>query len=258
LSNEPYADTELAALYDLFYADYADDLAMYESFARRGEPPALELGTGTGRVALHLARAELAVVALDGAPPMLDRLRSLSPGAGVSERIQATEGDMRAFELNQRFDLILCAANTFQHLLTTEDQLSALRCIGAHLTPGGAFVAKLESPGAVEWDAGEATLRLAATRTDPDTGETVMRFAARSATASAMRTRTTQLYDRIAHDGRVRRRVIEYELKYTPPDELALLMSHAGLRLMHMYGDYDLSPYADDSDSMIVVAGLEG
>lgn len=257
-AGDPYADAELAALYDLFYGDYADDLAMYESFARRGDTASLELGAGSGRVALHLARAGLDVVALDGAAAMLDRLRASSGDLSLAQHLRVIEGDMRAFELNERFDLVFCAANTFQHLLTTEDQLAVLRCIAAHLTPDGVFVAKLDSLAAVNWSASDAPLRLAGTRVDPATGEMVMRLAARAAIAAMLRTHTTQIYDRIADDGTVRRRVFEYELKYTPPDELALLGSAAGMKLLHLYGDHDLSPYGEDSDSMIFVAGLEG
>ena len=48
---DAYADDEAAALYDLAYGDYDEDLSLYEEFARRGETPALELGAGSGRVA---------------------------------------------------------------------------------------------------------------------------------------------------------------------------------------------------------------
>jgi SAM-dependent methyltransferase len=255
---DPYAGDELAALYDLFYANYADDLAMYESFARRGETPVLELGAGTGRVALHLARAGIDVVALDGSPSMLNRFRVAMAAEAMAKRIRIVEADIRSFEIGERFDLIFCAANTFQHILETADQLAALRCVAAHLTTGGVFVAKLQPVSAVDWGADVGELKLAETRIDPMTGERVMRLNAQRARAAALRTDVTRIYDRIGGDGTVRRRITQYTLKYTTPDELNLLLERSGLRLHHLYGNHDLSPFGASSDSMIFVAGLEG
>jgi SAM-dependent methyltransferase len=253
---DPYADEELAALYDLFYADYAEDVAMYENFARRGDTPSLEIGIGTGRVALRLARAGLEIAGIDGSPHMLARLHNaLDAEPAIAKRVRATEADMRDFDLGERFDLAFCAANTFQHLLTTDDQVAALRCIARHLTPGGIFVAKLESPRAVDWGADDGAMRLRDPRTDPATGETVMRLDARRAVAATLRTHNTRIYDRIHADGSVRRRVNEYTLKYTSPGEVRLLLEAAGMRLLHLYGDHDLSPFTDASDSMVLVGG---
>jgi SAM-dependent methyltransferase len=255
---QPYADDEHAALYDLFYSDYDDDLALYDNFARRGETASLEIGVGTGRVALHLAQQELDVCGLDSSPAMLRRLAAKLAERGLSKRVRAVEGDVRSFELAEHFDLIFCAANTFQHLTTTDDQVAALGSCAKHLTPGGVFVAKLDSPSNVDWSEDVAGLRLSGARVDPASGETVMRFTARQAHASTMTTDVTQLYDRIGRDGTVRRHAIEYSLKYMTPDELALLLQRAGLRLLQMYGDHELSPFDAASDSMIFVAGLEG
>lgn len=259
MSDDPYGDAELAALYDLFAEDYAEDLAMYEAFAGRGDGRALELGVGTGRVALHLARAAIAVTGVDTARHMMDRLRIAVDGdSELADRVRLVDADMRAFDLGERFDFAFCAANTFQHLMTTSDQLATLGCVAAHLAAGGVFVAKLQSLSAVDWGAEDGALRLAARRTDPATGDTVMRLNARRAMAGTLRTSVTRVYDRIGADGAVRRRVIDYELKYTPPDELRLVLANAGLRLLRLYGDHDLSPFTEDSDSMIFVAGREG
>jgi SAM-dependent methyltransferase len=144
---DPYGDEELATLYDLFYSDYDEDVAMYDGFARRGETASLELGIGTGRIALRLARAGLDVVGIDAAPHMLRRLRAkLTAEPELAKRVRAIECDMRAFFLGERFDLIFCAANTLQHLLTSDDQISAFLSVARHLTTGGVFVAKLDSP----------------------------------------------------------------------------------------------------------------
>jgi SAM-dependent methyltransferase len=252
----PYDDARLAALYDLFYGDYDDDVALYESFARRGETPVLELGIGSGRVALRLARAGIDVVGIDSSPHMLARLRAaLDAEPPVAKRVRALQADLRDFSVGERFDLVFCAANTFQHLLTTDDQVATLRCIAAHLSDGGIFVTKLQSPRAVDWGAEGGGLQLQPSKLDPATGEIVMRFAARLALPASMCVRNTRIYDRIAADGSVRRSVMEYTLKYMTADELRLVLDAAGMRLLHLYGDHDLSPFTEDSDSMIIVGG---
>jgi SAM-dependent methyltransferase len=253
---DPYADDELAALYDLFYAEYDEDVVMYENFARRGETAALELGIGSGRVALRLARAGMDVVGIDGSPHMLARLNAaLAKDPSIAKRVRAVEGDMRSFSLDERFDVAFCAANTFQHLLTSDDQIATLRSVAAHLAPGGVFVAKLQSPRAVDWSGDSGEVQQQPSKVDPQSGETIMRFAARVAVPGRLSVHNTRMYDRIGADGAVRRRVNEYTLKYTTLDELHLLIRAAGMRLLHVYGDYDLSPFTEDSDSMIFVGG---
>lgn len=248
-----YGDDELAALYDLSFAEYDEDVAMHEAFARRGDTPALELGAGTGRLALRLARAGIDVVALDSAPAMLRRLRA-SLDEQLEKRVRIVEADMRSFALDARYDTIHIAANTFQHLLTSDDQAATLRCVAAHLAPAGLCIAKLASVSSVDWGAADGDLRLRQTLVDPGTGETIMRFDAARPNANDLILERTFIYDRIRADGAVARRTARTALRYMPPAEVALLLRGAGLRLTQLYGSYDLSPFTEDSDTMIFVA----
>lgn len=260
-AHDPYADDELAALYDLDCAGYDDDLDMYAQFAARGDGSVLELGAGTGRVALQLARTQYTaraghrVTALDASAAMLARLESrlddTTPG-----RVEAVRGDMRTFSLGARFGLICCPLFGFEHLLTTDEQLSALRCVAAHLSPGGVFVAELRTLGAIDWSqTGEAPLVHAWTRADPATGDTVTKLASLRASPAGQTTTATMIFDRApSGGGPLRRRQFDVTLRVTPRAELALLLDAAGLRLAQTYGGADLSPYGDGSDSMIAVA----
>jgi SAM-dependent methyltransferase len=253
-----YGDNELAALYDLFHFDYTDDVAMFEQFARRGATASLELGAGSGRVALRLAAAGLDVVALDNAAPMLGRRRARRAAAAAA-RVRVVEADMRHFDLGERFDLVLCAANSFQHLLTRDDQLAALACVRRHLGEGGVFVATLKAPAGNDWNDPGNALRLRATRIDPATGDTVTHLEAAAAHANEWRTSVTWIFDRTpAGGGPVRRRSFETSLRIFGKPEIELLLRAAGLRLAHLYGGFDLSPFTYDSDTMIVVAQAEG
>ena len=142
---DEYADEELAALYDLQYAGWTDDLPLYESFAQRGELPSLELMVGTGRVALHLARNGHRVVGIDNSLSMLARLEA-QLDRETAQRIRLVEADVRDFDLGgEKFDLIYCALCSLELLHAPADQAATLRCVAKHLAPGGVFVAELRS-----------------------------------------------------------------------------------------------------------------
>lgn len=247
-----YGDDELAALYDLVYDGYDDDIELYEQFARRGSGPVLELCAGSGRVTLPLLARGVDVVVLDSSAPMLARLRQRGPESGT---LRIVEGDMRSFALDERFELVFCAFGSFEQLLSTEDQVAALRCVARHLAPAGRFVAELRSLTAIDWDP-EPTLLHDWTRPDAETGESITKLRSQSASRSRQVTMDTIIFDRTASDGTVRRRQIEVAMRAIGRFELELLLSAAGLRLIDVYGDTDLSPYSDASDRMIVVAGL--
>lgn len=252
-----YDDDELAALYDLVYDGYDADIAMYEQFAARGDGPCLEVAAGSGRVALHLARAGHKVVCADASPHMLARLRARLD-SDTAPRIRTVEADMRDFDLGQTFDLVYCAFFSFEQLLTTADQLAALRCVRRHLAPGGVFVMELRSLTAVNWDDEPSPLQYDWTRRDPETGDLVTKLRASTASRATQRTLDTIIFDRHRPDGSVRRRILEVALRVTGRYELELLLERAGLKLRQVYGGPDLSPYDDASDSMVVVAELEG
>ncbi|MBI5287533.1 MAG: class I SAM-dependent methyltransferase [Chloroflexi bacterium] len=254
---EVYADDELAELYDLVYEGYDDDLAMYEEFARRGEKPSLEICVGSGRVALHLARRGLRVVGLDASLPMLARLEARLDH-DLAQRVRLVEGDMRSFNLApETFDLIFCAFGSFEQLLTAEDQVACLRSVAGHLAKGGVFVAELRSLTAIDWNE-EPQLLYEWTRPDPrgiDGTITKMR-SVRTRRAEQV-TVDTILFDRTAGDGTVRRRQIEVAMRAIGRYEVEHLLERAGMRLSAVYGDTSLSPYGDESDSMIVVAEVD-
>jgi SAM-dependent methyltransferase len=250
-----YGDDELAALYDLGYADYDDDLLLYEQFAGRGATPALELGVGSGRVALHLARAGHRVVGIDTSQAMLRRLES-ALDAVTRERVRAIEADMRSFDLGEAFDLVYCALDSFELMLTDDDATAALASVARHLAPGGVFVTELRTLSGVDWSGDPSPLLLDWNRID-DAGESVSRVSTIRASAATQTTTTTLIFDRTTHDGAVRRRAFDVTLRVFGVHEFQALLRRAHLRPVHIYGGYDLSPLTDDSDSMIVVAERE-
>jgi SAM-dependent methyltransferase len=130
-------DTQLQVLWhDLECGGYAADLPLWRELAHEaGGPPGLllDVGCGTGRVALDLARAGYEVVGLDRDPVLLAALRERSAGLALATE----QADACDFALRRRFALILAPMQTVQLLGGAQRRAAFLRCAFAHLRPGG-------------------------------------------------------------------------------------------------------------------------
>jgi hypothetical protein len=176
-------------------------------------------------------------------------------GDDLSARLHLSCGDIRRFDLGRRFDLIIAGYGTFHHLLTPGDQLDCLRCVQRHLSPSGAFVCDLRSLLHTDWEPGEsAPLLHDWTRALPRTGESVSKLRAVRVDRATQVQHETHFYDCAGPDGAVRRVVNEIDLRFTSSFEMEALLREAGLELDGVYGDYDLTPYNDASESMITIA----
>jgi SAM-dependent methyltransferase len=152
-----HADTTLdyyfdPALYDASFAERSEDVELYLELAAAHPGPILELGAGTGRVTLPLARALHTVVAVDSSPQMLAALeRELAKEpSDVASRVQLHEVDVRSLALEAKFSLILATFNVVGHLETPEDLLAFLSAARAHLAPGGELVFDTLAPDDAE------------------------------------------------------------------------------------------------------------
>ena len=131
--------TANAIWHDVECGAYAADLPLWEELAERRGGPVLELGCGTGRVALHLARRGHEVVGLDSDPELLAVLDERAGELPVS----TVEADARAFELDAPASLVLAPTHLLQLLDGPEERAESLRCIAAALRPGGLLAASI-------------------------------------------------------------------------------------------------------------------
>jgi SAM-dependent methyltransferase len=123
--------------HDLECGGYAEDLGLWRELAGAG--PVLDLGCGTGRVALDLAARGVPVVGLDRDAVLLAALRARAEGLPV----ETVCADARDFDLGRRFAVVLAPMQTVQLLGGPEGRARFLRCAGAHLEPGGLFALAL-------------------------------------------------------------------------------------------------------------------
>jgi len=253
----------LSRYYDLENADFTEDLEYWLDLAEEHGDPILELGCGTGRVLLNLARRGHAVTGLDNSPDMLARLQAklaAASGQHLASAPHIVMASLEDFDLGQRFRLAIMPFNTFMHLLTTEAQLAALERIRRHLAPGGALALDMPNPGEA-YAAQEQGLTLE--RTFLDGERTVQQFSSIALDRAAQLSHITWIYDSIGPAGAnaagdLQRSIVPLTLRYTFPAEMSLLLARAGLSLAHLYGDYDRSPFADGAPRMLVLATSAG
>jgi SAM-dependent methyltransferase len=112
---------------------YSADLVLWEELAGEAGGAVLDLGCGTGRVALHLARRDHTVVGLDSDPDLIATLTARAQGLPL----QPVLADARAFELDTDIALALAPMQLVQLLPNRADRLECLGCVAAHLLPGG-------------------------------------------------------------------------------------------------------------------------
>ena len=242
------AITAIARFYDLDCGHLDADIAMYRNFAQ-GSETVLELGAGTGRVAVPLAERGCAVVAVEANPAMRAAGAARMAAAGV----EVVAADLRALHLGRTFDLVIVALSTFCHLLTRADQLAALASVRSHLAPHGRAVFDLAVPEPSNLEPGPQPVVLEWTRRDPRTGRWVTKWATSEADPASQLEWLTYLYDEQAEDGAVRRTQARFPLRNVFRFELHGLLAAAGLAVCGEYGSYDMDP-VEAGARLIVVA----
>jgi SAM-dependent methyltransferase len=128
-----------AIWHDVECASYDADLPLWEELAARQDGPILELGCGTGRVALHLARRGNEVIGLDRNQELLDVLEERADGLNLTGH----RGDARNFELPRQVGLVLAPTHLLQLLPDRAERSECLRSVARALRPGGLFAATI-------------------------------------------------------------------------------------------------------------------
>jgi SAM-dependent methyltransferase len=136
----------IARLYDPWVRSVVEDVQFYLEEALASGGPVLELGIGTGRIAIPAASWGLEVVGVDLSAGMLEVAHEHAELAGVS--LELHQGDIRNPPLDRRFALVMMPFRTLLHMETDADRRSVLRAVAKHLAPGGSFVFDVFTPGA--------------------------------------------------------------------------------------------------------------
>jgi SAM-dependent methyltransferase len=146
-SASPY--DAIARLYDPWSTSVTEDIPFYLEEARKAAPgPVVELGVGTGRIAVPIACEGIAIIGVDSSAGMLDVCRERAQLAGVAERIDLRLGDLRDPPVTERVALVLCPFRSFLHLHDDGERVEALGATRRLLEPHGRLVFDVFEPGA--------------------------------------------------------------------------------------------------------------
>jgi SAM-dependent methyltransferase len=242
-----------ARLYDLEHQGFADDLDLYRNFALRCDGSVLELGCGSGRVCLALARSGFDITGVDTSEAMLDLAHVHVASAGLSGRVRLEQADIRGLAFEGQFALVIYPLNGFLHLLTVEGQLAALKCARRALLPGGFLIVDLPNPHVAFAPDADGAFLLRRRFASPE-GHTIASLSLSQTDFARQRQHLTLRYDELDGDELIRRTTVETDLRFVYRYEMEALLRQAGLQIDAVYGSYDLDVYETNSDIMLFVA----
>lgn len=239
VDDDGYFGESVAARYDESSADMFEphvvDAAVDVLAELAHGGPALELGIGTGRIALPLARRGVAVHGIDVSRAMVARLRA-KPGG---QAIDVTIGDFATARVDGTFPVAYLVFNTIMNLTTQATQVACFRNVAAHLEPGGCFVVEVMVPELRRLPAGQNVVPF-------HVSSTRWAFDLYDVATQAMSSNYVEVVD-----GRGEYRSIPF--RYVWPAELDLMALLAGLRLRERWDGWTRQPFTSDSHKHVSI-----
>jgi SAM-dependent methyltransferase len=236
---ENYFDERIANSYEAKWPHLFDPAVVEPAVdflaERAGSGAALELGIGTGRLALPLSRRGVRVHGIELSPAMIVELQT-KPG---SDAIGVTVGDFAHAQVGETFALAYLVRNTIANLTTQDDQVACFCNVAAHLAPGGCFVIEVYIPELRRLPPGETVYAFDVTPTHLGFEE------------YDVATQIAISHHYFVSDGRCE--VFSAPFRYVWPSELDLMARIAGLTLRERWAGWDREPFTSDSRTHISV-----
>jgi SAM-dependent methyltransferase len=223
----------IARIYDPWSRSVTEDVGFYVEQALASGGPVVELAVGTGRIAIPIAEAGIAVIGVDQSSVMLEVAGEAAEAAGVEAMLDLRKGDLADPPVSERVPLVICPFRSLLHMENEGRKLRALRASRDLLEPGGAFVFDVfaPSPDDVEETNGRWLEREPGIfeRADWDESARTLRLSVRSGDASA-----------------------SFDLHWLSAPEWLRLLDLAGFVVEHLYGWFDRRPHEGDEDMIFV------
>lgn len=246
-----------AEYYDRVYRHYEHDIPFYMQVALEHGSPVLELGCGTGRITIPMARVGARVVGVDVHPTMLAaaRERLEREEAEVRGRVELVGGDLREVDLGARFRLVAAPFNVLQHFYTREDLESFFAAVRRHLRPRvGRFVFDVLVPDP-EALARDPERRYKLGKAWHPAGRKRYLYRESFAYDAATQVQTITMHFEDPHDpaGSFSTPLCHRQLF---PAELEALLHYNGFGVLERYGAFDRSPLEEVSETQVYVCAL--
>ena len=263
---EPFDD--FAELYEVTHGEKDDDQRLYLDYAAELGSPILEVGCGTGRMILSLARQGHTISGIELSGGMLriaEQKLNAEPEA-VRQRIELLRQDMCALDLpGRQYRLVIMPYAEFAHVLTTERQRCALMRIAQHTQPSGLLIISMSNwdpketrisyPEAVKTWGKALPITYEGVFVDERKQQRITRYIARGYDPAVQIALHVYIHEISRMDGTVvARKVNPLSIRYIFPHEMRILLEEAGFSVEHIYGSYDRGPFDFQSKRMIFVA----
>jgi SAM-dependent methyltransferase len=229
VASSPY--DPIARLYDPWSVSVVEDVEFYVEEARAAGGPVVELGVGTGRIAIPTAAAGIRVIGIDSSRGMLEVCAEQAALAGVAELLDLRVGDLREPPVGERVPIVTCPFRAYLHLRDDRERMGALGAARELLLPGGRLVFDVFAPGAQDiaethgrWLEREHGIF---ERADWDVDERTLTLSVRDENASSTMT-----------------------LSWLSQYEWRRLLESAGFEIEACYGWFDRRPYTGGEDSV--------
>lgn len=245
----------VARYYDEAYGAKPElqDVTMFKDFARRFGGPILEIGCGTGRVLIPVAKMGLEIDGIDLSEPMLSVLREKLRKDNFKSQIQ--QADMRSFKLEKRYKLITIPFRSMQHMISSDDKLKALMTAKDHLSQDGRLIFDVAFPKyeALTSDFGKEYLD-SEWKSESEGGRTTRMFFKRDGYRKKDQVMLGTLLFRVYDNEKViKEEEQNLEMHFFSFPELEGYFKASGFAIEHVYGSYDLKPLEDNSSQMVFI-----
>lgn len=263
---EPFDD--FAELYEITHGEKDDDYSLYQECARETGSPVLEVGCGTGRILINLAREGHTVTGIDLSANMLKIAQKKidRESQPIRQKIKLYQQDMCELKLAEtKFRLAMMPYAEFAHILDRKRQRQALNRIALHLKKGGYFIISMSN-----WDPKEVRISYQeALKTcgkalpltyegvfiDEEKQVKITRYIARGYDPAVQIALHVYIHEICKMDGSlVAKKINPLSIRYVFPNEMALLLEEAGFTIENIYGSYDKKPLDHRSSRMIFLA----
>jgi SAM-dependent methyltransferase len=250
------AHYEDAHYYDSAYRRRRQDVQFYVELARARGGPVLELGVGTGRVALALARAGVEVVGVEPVRAMLEQARAKARTlpAQARARLSLLRGDARRLALARTFPLVIAPFNVLMHFYTRRDLERLLAVVRRHLAPRGRFVFDVAMPDLRAMLRSPGKLYRGPRVTHPRSGARFDYFEAFEYDPARQVQMVSMVFQSLENLADLRS--VPLSQRQFFPQELEALLHYNGLALESHWGDFARGALGPDSEIQILVAKL--
>jgi ubiquinone/menaquinone biosynthesis C-methylase UbiE len=245
----------IARFYEIEHENMKEDIPFYIEYAKEVKGSVLELGCGTGRITIPVAKEGIKITGLDISNEMLNVARKKIEMLDdeVKKNIELVQGEMQNFEIKQKFRLIFIAFRSFQSLLTKKEQGECLQCVYKHLDKNGTFILDLFAPRH-DYLAKEKISRKLEKIYDKEKDIYIARRAETTFNLANQTLKENWFYEWTDKDGQFHRKIWSFELSYLFRYEAELLLEKYGFKVKNVYGDFNKSPYNYYSGEQIFIA----